>query len=94
MTEAEAKIVLEDVLRRYQRNSYDELVEAAQYGERIDGQVPGPDTGSLYAVIIATNWADEPDGDVRVMVVVHDEGANRFGHVHGDFVKTPDNTLV
>jgi len=90
MTEAEAKTVLYDVVTRYQRNSYDLLREAAHRGERISGQVPGPSTGSLYPIIIATEWADVETGDIRVTVVVHDQGANRFGHVSADFVKSPD----
>lgn len=94
MTEAEAKLVLNDVLVRYQRNSYDQLLQAARDGERIDGQVPGPESGAFYPVIIATDWVDEPQGNIRVLVVVHDDGSDRFGHVHGDFVKTPDDTVV
>jgi hypothetical protein len=90
MTEAEAKTVLRDVLTRYQRNSYDQLSEAAHYGERINGKVAGPSTGTLYPIIIATEWAEAPAGDIRVTVVVHDDGANRFGYLAGDFVKSPE----
>jgi len=89
MTEAEARHVLEDVLVRYQRNSYDQLCDAAHACERINGQVPGPVTGTLYPIIIATEWAEAPDGDIRVTVVVHDHGANRFGYVAAEFVKSP-----
>ena len=90
MTETEARDILQDVLFRYQRNSYDQLWDAAWTGERINGQVPGPHTGTLYPIIIATEWAAEPKGDIRVTVVVHDHGANRFGYVAADFVKSPE----
>jgi hypothetical protein len=92
MTEAEARTVLRDVVTRYQRNSYDQLRDAARHGERINGQVPGPSSGTLYPIIIATEWAGEPAGDVRVTVVVHDHGANRFGYVSAGFVKSPGPT--
>ena len=58
--------------------------------ERINGQVPGPDTGTLYPIIIATDWADDNARDIRVTVVVHDHGARQFGFLAADFVKTPD----
>jgi hypothetical protein len=90
MTEAEARSVLDDVVTRYQRNSYDLLRDAAHRNERINGQVPGPTTGTLYPIVIATEWADAVTGDIRVTVVVHDHGANRFGYVAADFVKSPD----
>lgn len=90
MTEDEARGVLHDVLTRFQRNSYEQLYDAAKISERISGSVPGPDTGILYPIIIATEWASEPSGDIRVTVVVHDHGANRFGHLAGAFVKTPE----
>lgn len=90
MTETEARGVLHDVLTRYQRNSYDQLYDAAQSGERINGHVPGTDTGTLYPIIIATEWADGPAGDIRVTIVVHDHGANRFGHLAAEFVKSPE----
>ena len=90
MTETEAKTVLNDVVMRYQRNPYDLLRDAAQRSERINGQVPGPTTGTLYPIIIATEWANADDGDIRVTVIVHDQGANRFGYVSADFVKSPD----
>jgi hypothetical protein len=90
VTEAEAKTVLQDVVMRYQRNPYHLLRDAAHIGERINGQVPGPTTGTLYPIIIATEWADAATGDIRVTVVVHDKGANRFGYVAADFVKSPD----
>jgi hypothetical protein len=89
MTETEARNVLDNVLVRYQRNSYDQLYDAARVGERINGQVPGPVTGTLYPIIIATEWVDTPAGDIRVTIVVHDHGANRFGYVAADFVKSP-----
>ena len=90
MTETEARGVLHDVLTRYQRNSYDQLYDAAHSGERINGHVAGRDTGTLYPIIIATEWADAPSGDIRVTVVVHDDGANRFGHVAAEFIKSPE----
>lgn len=90
MTEVEARGVLHDVLTRYQRNSYDQLYDAAHSGERISGHVPGRDTGTLYPIIIATEWVNEPAGDIRVTIVVHDHGANRFGYVAADFVKSPE----
>ena len=90
MTEAEARHVLQDVFTRYQRNSYGQLYDAAHAGERINGQVPGPVTGTLYPIIIATEWVNEPAGDIRVTIVVHDHGANRFGYVAADFVKSPE----
>lgn len=90
MTEAEAKSVLDDVIVRYQRNPYHLLCDAAHMGERISGQVAGPKTGTLYPIIIATEWADMATGDIRVTVVVHDKGANEFGFVAADFVKSPD----
>jgi hypothetical protein len=90
MTEIEARDVLQDVATRYQRNSYDQLYDAARSGERINGHVPGPDTGTLYPIIIATEWASEPSGDIRVTIVVHDHGANLFGHLVADFVKSPE----
>ena len=89
MTETEARQILEDVTIRYQRNSYELLCDAAHTGERINGQVPGPVTGTLYPIIIATEWVNEPTGDIRVTIVVHDHGANRFGYVAADFVKSP-----
>lgn len=94
MTETEAKIVLQDVITRYQRNPYDSLRDAAHRNERINGQVPGPDTGTLYPIIIATEWADDDSRDIRVTVVVHDQGANRFGFLAADFVKSPDPATV
>ena len=90
MTETEARDVLQDVVTRYQRNLYDQLYDAAHSGERINGHVAGRDTGTLYPIIIATEWADEPAGDIRVTVVVHDHGANRFGHVAAEFIKSPE----
>jgi len=90
MTEDEARHVLQDVFIRYQRNSYDQLYDAAHVGERINGQVPGPVTGALYPIIIATEWAEAPAGDIRVTIVVHDHGANRFGYVSADFLKSPE----
>ena len=92
MTEDEAKSVLQEIVTRYSRNSYDQLIDAAHHGERINGQVPGPSTGTLYPIIIATEWADAPQGDIRVTVVVHDHGANRFGYLAADFVKSPAPT--
>ncbi len=89
MTEDEARHVLQSVCTGYQRNSYDQLYDAARVGERINGQVPGPVTGTLYPIIIATEWVSEPAGDIRVTIVVHDHGANCFGYVVADFVKSP-----
>lgn len=90
MTETEARHVLEDVITRYRRNSYEQLYDAARVGERISGQVPGPVTGTLYPIIIATDWAGGSSGDIRVTIVIHDHGANRFGHIVADFVKSPE----
>ena len=90
MTETEARHILEDVVTRYRRNSYEQLYDAARVGERINGQVPGPETGTLYPIIIATEWAGGSTGDIRVTIVVHDHGANRFGHIAADFVKSPE----
>ncbi len=90
MTEAEARRVLREVFTRYQRNSYDQICDAARAGERINGQVPGPDTGTLYPIIIATDWADGSAGDIRVTIVVHDRGANCFGYITANFVKSPE----
>lgn len=86
--------MLQDVVTRYRRNSYDLLRDAAHRSERIAGQVPGPDTGTLYPIIIATEWADADARDIRVSVVVHDNGANRFGYVAADFVKSPDSAGI
>ncbi len=94
MTETEAKAVLDDVVMRYQRNSYTLLQEAAHQSERITGHVAGPITGTLYPIVIATEWADPSTGDIRVTVVVHDHGANTFGHLAAGFVKSPDPARV
>jgi hypothetical protein len=93
MNETEARDVLQDVITRYQRNSYDALREAAHRGERIAGKVAGPSTGALYPIIIATEWDESETGDIRVTIVVHDEGANHFGHIAANFVKSPDTAL-
>lgn len=94
MTETEARDILEDVVARYQRNSYQQLYDAAKVGERISGQVPGPETGTLYPIIIATEWASSPAGDIRVTIVVHDHGANRFGHIAAGFIKSPEGATA
>lgn len=94
MNETEAKFVLNDVIDRFRRNTYEALYDAAFSNERINGEVPGPHTGTLYPIVIATGWVDEPDGNIRVTVVVHDNGADQFDPLEANFEKGPDNSLV
>ncbi len=91
MEKEEARTILQDRIGRYRRLSYDEL--KARIGDVETEEVTAP-SGRWYQLESQVFWDDQPGGDVRVIVSIHDGGLRAFVPLTEDFIQAPTGRFV
>lgn len=91
MNHAEAKALLLQETSKYRARSYTDL--KALLGHQETYEVRGP-SGVVYQLEIDVFWDDQPDGAIRVLAAIDDQGVRAFMPMVEGFLKTADGTLV
>jgi hypothetical protein len=88
----EAKRILRIELDKHRVMTYPELVNRFLDTEEAF-EVTGP-SGASYHVRVKASWDELPDGDLRVVALIHDGGWRQFLPLAQLFIRAPDGSFV
>jgi hypothetical protein len=91
MDTAEAKTVLASELRKYRSRSYAEL--RGRIGSQDDFVAAAP-SGTQYQVEVEFFWDDGPDGNIRVMGAIDDDGCRAMLPLTDSFILSADGKFI
>ncbi len=91
MNTTEARVILENQLRRYRSFSYSELVRLLD--QTLTAEIRG-ESGVDYQLEIDVLWDGRPNGNVRVLGSIDDGGWRAFVPLVDSFVMAPDGSFV